>query len=384
MKQSAKPFFVYPPVATLALFASVIGALIPAIREAFPGLTLAGAGLFSTLQSVGTTASVILCFCVFSALNKVRVMAISQMLLAVCVILFGLERNLFLMYLLSLFIGLFINVVDTLSNAVLADLLPRRKALHIGLLQALWAAAGAAGPFFALSLGNEYSPVFIGLGIVMAAAGLVFAAGLKDELRLPMLQQRENFGALGKLVRIFRQKGVTMVALISFFNSFVQLSMLFFLSSYILDAGGSETTAAFALSMMFVGLLVGRIIYAQLAHRLGSRTIMVVSNALAFAGYLSMVLCPSLPIAGILAAIGGIGAASNFPALVVEACNIVPEDTASGTALVFLGYTLSCFIAPPIVGAIGDTASLKTALLCATGLSLVVMALSATLSRRPS
>ena len=148
MKQSAKPFFVYPPVATLALYASVTGALVPAIRAAFPGLTLAGAGLFSTLQSLGTAASVILCFCIFSALNKARVMALFQMLLAVCTILFGLNHVLLLLYALFFFIGLFSNIVDTLSNAVLADLLPQRKAFHIGLLQALWAAAGALGSLF--------------------------------------------------------------------------------------------------------------------------------------------------------------------------------------------------------------------------------------------
>lgn len=57
MKQSTKPSFVYPPVAALALYASVVGSMIPAIRGAFPGLTLAAAGLFSTLHSVGTALS---------------------------------------------------------------------------------------------------------------------------------------------------------------------------------------------------------------------------------------------------------------------------------------------------------------------------------------
>ena len=213
-------------------------------------------------------------------------------------------------------------------------------------------------------LGNEYPPVFIGLGIVMAAAALVFAGGLKAELRQPLLQQRENFGALGKLIRTLRKKGVPLVTLTSFFNSFVQLSMVFFLSSYVLSSGGSPLDAAFALSMMFVGLLIGRIVYARLAHRLSPRVILMVSNALAFTAYAGMLLCPSLLGAGILAALGGLGAAPNFPALVVEACGVVPDDTASGTSLVFLGYTFACFVAPPIVGALGDALDLQTALLC--------------------
>jgi predicted MFS family arabinose efflux permease len=97
-----------------------------------------------------------------------------------------------------------------------------------------------------------------------------------------------------------------------------------------------------------------------------------------------MLLCPSLLWAGVFAGLGGIGAAPNFPALVVEACGIVPDDTASGTALVFLGYTVASFVAPPVVGAIGDIAGLQIALLCAVALSLVVVALSSSLSRHPA
>jgi predicted MFS family arabinose efflux permease len=366
-------------VATLALYASVLGALIPAIRGMFPGLTLGAAGLFSTLQSFGTALSVILCFCLLSALNKVRIMALSQLLLAVSVVLFGLSHELFVLYALLPFIGLFSNIVDTMSNAVLADLLPQRKGFHIGLLQALWSAAGAAGPWFALLLGGKYTPVFVGLGLLMAAGGVVFAAGLKAELRLPLVQRRDNFGALGKLVRTFRIKGIGLVSLTSFFNSFVQLSMIFFVSSYVLGIGGSGAQAALMLSMMFAGMLAGRVVYARVSHRFSVRAIMTVSNALAFAAYTGMLLCPDLFWAGLLAAVGGFGASPNFPALVVEACGIVPGDTASATALVFLGYTLACFVAPPVVGAIGDAAGLKTALQCVAALSLAVAALSARL-----
>ncbi len=384
MKQNAKPYFVYPPVATLALYASVIGSLIPAIRSAFPGLTLTAAGFFSTLQSIGTALSVILCFCVFSALNKARIMAICTMLLAVTVVLFGVNNVLLLLYVLLFFIGLFNNIVDTLSNAVLADLTPQRKGFHIGLLQALWAAAGAAGPYFSILLGSEYPPVFIGLGIIMAISGIVFTAGLRREVRMPFMQQRENFGALGKLIRTIKQKGVALIVLTSFFNAFVQVSMIMFITSYILGIGGGPYHSAFALCMIFVGTLAGRVIYARLSGRLAIRTIMMASNALAIAGYAAMLLCPDPAWAGILAIIGGIGIAPNFPGLVVEACHIVPDDTASGTALVFLGYTVACFAAPPVIGAIGDAAGLQMALLAATSVLLIVVALSSFLRRQIS
>ena len=383
MKQSAKPYFVYPPIAALALYASVMGSLIPAIRAAFPGLTLASAGLFSTLQSLGTALSVILCFCLFSALNKVRIMALCQLVLAACLLLFGFNSILLVLYALLFFIGLFTNIVDTLSNSVLADIEPQRKAYHINMLQALWAASAVAGPWFTLVLGGTYPPVFIGLSIVVAAAGTAFAFGFKRELRQPFVQRRDNFGALGKLVRTLKLKGMALLLAISFFNAFVLVSFSYFISSYILSIGGNSTDAAFALSMLFVGTLLGRLIYAPLSHRIPARTVMLTANVLSVAAFAGISICADVTWAGILACIGGIGTAVNFPSTLVHACALVPNDTASGSALVFLGFTLAALTAPPLIGAIGDAVGLKIAMLCATSLLLAVIALAWRLKPQP-
>ncbi len=384
MKQSAKPYFVYPPIGALALYASVMGSLIPSIRDAFPGLTLASAGLFSTLQSLGTALSVILCFCLFSALNKVRVMALCQLVLAVCLLLFGINSILLVLYALLFFIGLSNNIVDTLSNSVLADIEPRRKAFHINMLQALWAASAAAGPWFTLLLGGTYPPVFIGLSIVVAAAGAAFAFGLKRELRQPFVQRRDNFGALGKMVRTLKLKGMGLLLALSFSNAFVLVSFSYFISSYILSIGGSSLNAAFALSMLFVGTLLGRLIYAPLAHRISARTVMLAANALSAAAFAGIAFCTDVTAAGVLACIGGIGTAVNFPSTLVHACALVPNDTASGSALVFLGFTLATFAAPPLIGVIGDAAGLKTAMLCAASLLIAVIVLASRLKPHPA
>lgn len=384
MKQSAKPYFVYPPIGALALFASVMGALIPTIRDAFPGLTLASAGLFSTLLSVGTALSVILCFCLFSALNKVRIMALCQFFLAVCLLLFGINSVLPVLYALLFFIGLSTNIVDTLSNSVLADIEPRRKAFHINMLQALWAASATAGPWITLVLGGTYPPIFIALSVVVAAAGTAFVFGFKQELRHPFIQKRENFGSLTKLVRTLKIKGMGLLLSISFFNAFVLVSISYFITSYILSIGGDSLHAMFALSMLFAGALLGRVVYAPLAHRIAPRTIMLFANAISLAAFAGLTFCPGITGAGLLACIGGIGTAVNFPSTLVHACALVPKDTASGSALVFLGFTLATFIAPPLIGAIGDAAGLRLAMLCAASLLIVVILLASRLKPQPA
>jgi predicted MFS family arabinose efflux permease len=73
----------------------------------------------------------------------------------------------------------------------------------------------------------------------------------------------------------------------------------------------------------------------------------------------------------------------NFPAFIVELCSLVPGDTAAASSLVFLGYTLACFVAPPLFGAIGDALGLQTAMLIALSLLLPLIAVCLKLHSEP-
>ncbi len=382
MKQGIKPYFVYPPVMALALYVTVLGYMIPAIRKAF-SLSLAQAGLFSTLQSIGTALSVLLCFSVFSALNKTRIMAICAFLLAGVIILIGISDILLLLYALFLCLGLFNNVVDTLSNAIIADLTPQKKSFHIGLMQALWSAAGAAGPFFAMLLGSSYTPVFLGLGIFTALCALVFFLGLRRESAMPFVQKRHNLGGLGKLVCTLGRKGVKLYLTAAILNSIVQITMAYFISSYMTLIGGNALQSAVALSALFFGTMLGRLAYAKFFHNAPAKKVLPFTSLLALLAYTAMLFCHDPVLVCVFACLGGIGISMNFPAYLVELCDIVPEDTAAASSLVFLGYTLACFAAPPVFGAIGDAIGLQTSMLIGTAVLIPLIVVSTLLHSEP-
>jgi fucose permease len=382
MKQEIKPYFVYPPVMALALYTTVLGYMIPAIRDAF-SLSLAQAGLFSTLQSIGTALSVLLCFSVFSALNKTRIMTICAFLLAIVIIIIGISDILLLLYALFLLLGLFNNIVDTLSNAIIADLTPQKKSFHIGLMQALWSAAGAAGPFFAMLLGSSYTPVFLGLGIFTALCALVFYLALHTEAAMPFMQKRHNLGGLGKLLRTLGRKGLKLYLAAAILNAIVQITMVYFISSYVTLIGGSALQSAVALSALFLGTMAGRLVYAQLLCCKPARKVLPIVNVLALAAFAAMLLSTSPVLAIVFAGLGGVGLSMNFPAYLVELCNLVPDDTAAASALVFLGYTLACFAAPPVFGAIGDAIGLQTSLLIGTAVLIPLIVVSMRLHSEP-
>ncbi len=382
MKKELKPYFVYPPVMALALYATVLGYMIPAIRDAF-SLSLTQAGLFSTLQSIGTALSVLLCFSVFSALNKTRIMAICAFLLAIVIIMIGISDVLLLLYALFLLLGLFNNIVDTLSNAIIADLTPTKKSFHIGLMQALWSAAGAAGPFFAMLFQSRYTPVFLGLGIFTALCALIFFIALRREATMRLMQNKHNLGGLGKLLRTLKRKGLKLHLTAAILNAIVQITMIYFLSSYVMLIGGSVLQSAIALCAMFFGTMVGRIVYAHTLHHVPARKVLPITSALAFAGFVSMLLCTDPVLVCVLTGISGLGLSMNFPAYIVGLCNIVPDDTAAASSLVFLGYTIACFAGPPVFGAIGDAIGLHTSLLIVTAILIPLIVVSMLLHSEP-
>jgi len=380
MKRLPKQLYLYPTEMMLALYLTVLGYMIPVIRETFD-LSLTAAGLFSTLQSIGLFVALILCFCVFSGLNKARVITVSMVLLSLCMVLLGLNRVVFVLYVLFFFIGFFNGVSDTLQNALIMDLSAHKPKFYTGLLHALWATAGVAGPYFALALRGDYTNAFVALGIVTAAATMLLIFGFRGSIRKPLLQSRAHMGTIKKLVQILKVRGMKLFVSMAFFNCFTQISFVYFISAYVSGQKGG-IDGALSLALLFAGFLIARVLYSLFGHRFCAFKVMAVMNTITVCAFVVMLLVQNDVLTGAMILIGGMGISIAVPGLVVEACEVVPHDTAAASALVFFGIGLGAFVGPLITGAIGDAAGLQIGLLAATGVLLPFIALSWLAARR--
>ena len=380
MKQSSRPVFVYPSVVTVALYYAVLGYLIPAMRERF-SLSLAEAGLFSTMQSIGYFVALVLCFCVFPALNKPRVMAASLVIFTFCLVGMAAVPAMWMLCAIFFFTGIFVNTIDSLSNAVMADLAPDTKGRHIGLLQALFSAVGAAAPFFGLLLGGDYVIVFFCLAVFALVTLAPFGFGLRTEMRRPMLQNPQGFRTVVKVFRLFKVRGVLPVVILAFLTMFVQISPAYFLSSYVKTLSYDAGMGAFALCMFFTGAMLGRLVFARISRRIDPFRIMVAYDALALVGMAVLVLTCDVTAFCLIALIPGFGLSANFPGLVVEACGLIPDDSASASALIFLGVNFAALAAPPLVGLAGDMWGLQAAFAICAVLLIPVIIMSARLAK---
>ncbi len=380
MKQH-KQLFVFPPVMILALFTASLGYLIPQIQEAY-SLSYSSAGLFSTLQAAGTIVAIVLCFCVFSGLNKSRLILIGSFALAACIMLLAADLPLLAVYTVFFFVGLSMNLPDSLSHALIADLSSHRTPFYISILHSLWAIVGVFGPFFAMLIDSTYKRVFLFTGILTALCALIFWFGLRSNIKQPFVENKARMGSIKKFAVIIRQPGMFLFFITSLLYCFVQMPLIYFVRIYAQEMTGTDLGGALVLSSFYLGLFAGAVIFAVISHKADLYKFMIVSNSLCLLMLAGMLIFGgAVPIA-IFTFLTAACMAPCLPIIFAKACGSSADDTAAASALIFLGVALSSLIAPPLVGAIGDAYSLRIALFANAGVYLSVIGLSIVLQRR--
>lgn len=376
-----KQVYIYPNEMMLALYITVLGSMVPIIQKTF-GLSGSEIGLISTLQALGLFIALILCFCVFSGLNKTLIIAYSTFGLALCMILLGINRAVFVLYILFFFIGVFNAISDSMSNAMIVDLSAKKPKFYTGLLHALWAAAGIIGPFYKKLFDDNYTNVFVSLGILTVIATSFLIFGLRKQAKMPMLQSRQRMGTIKKLIDILKIRGIPTFALLAFLNCYTQMSFVYFVAVYTGSLKNVSFTGELGLSLLFAGFLAARILYSVFGHRFSTLKIMLTMNTISFAALIAMLFCPNAVLIGVLIFVGGMGLSIAVPGLIVKACAVVPHDTTAASSIVFFGVGLGAFFGPLFTGAIGDAAGLQTGLLCAALVLVPFLTLAAFAAKR--
>ena len=381
MRNTLKKVSVYPPVMMLSMYFAVFSYMVPVMMEKF-SMDYKGVGVISTVQFLGGLAAQILCFSVFAAMNKSRIILISLAAVTVSLVWLGFNNALFMLYVLFFVRGFFGNTANTLSNALVTDVFDKRKEFFVGLYHALAAGAAIAGPYLALGLGNDFTVSFTTMGGIIGVSAVLFWLGMRKEVKEPFVADRNRFGGIGKIFALLRRRGMIMLMLIIFFCSFVQNTIVIYITSFGLGLRGVEADGAFVLSMFLGGLFVGSMIYSFVSHRVYVMNIMLYFNILAFGILAAMLLSGNALAAGILALAGGLFLGANMPGLFVKLSNIVPEDSGAVSALLFFGSIIAGLVAPVTIGAIADVIGIRYALLISLSAFGAIIALVAVLRRQ--
>ncbi|WP_068118173.1 MFS transporter [Tropicimonas marinistellae] len=145
------------------------------------------------------------------------------------------------------------------------------------------------------------------------------------------------------------------------------------------DIGATEARAALGFTVFSVVMVAMRLTVDRLVTWLGPVTVARASGLAAVAGLLLVILAPGLGVA--LAGFGlmGVGYAAVYPLAFSRAArdpDVPPGQAIASVAT--LGYS-AILLAPPIIGFIAETASLRAAFTLLAGLSLLITLLAGVL-----
>lgn len=382
MSKFARQVFVFPPIMVMSVYFTALGFMVPTIQEMF-ALSAAEVGILSTMQSIGTFAALVLCFCLFSAMNKSRIFLLTTTLFAVCLILLAYNNIITVMYILLILIGLLTGIGSTVSNSLMVDGTTKKTpSYYIGILHGVWAGMAAVGPFFVLLLDGDYTKTFLWLGILTLATLVIYAFGLRNNIKQPTWEDKSKVGTIGKLLRTFKYRGMKVILVIAFLTTIIRVGFTFFIRSYISFMGGETIVGAYVIGVMFIGMLIGRLTYGRVSHRVSANKVLLVSNVIAVIAFLAMLLTNNMALFIILMAVGAICISINVPIMIAKAYEIIPNDSTGATSFVFLSLVAGSFIGPPLIGLIGDYFDMRIALLVCVSVLIPVIILALRMLQR--
>lgn len=221
--------------------------------------------------------------------------------------------------------------------------------------------AGLAVPGLLLSFSWQAVSVIVA-GITLAGAGVLQVWRRRFDLDLNASQPLITGNVIGPLRLIFSRPGIRMLALASFFFSASQQSYIYFLVTYLeLGLGWSTRNAGFALSLLGLAAVLGRMLWGALADATGSSRVILGVIALAMSGAAAATAAfsaasPPWGIYLVCAVFGATGAAWNGVYLAEITRSVAPAEvghaTGGGLFVTFAGVV----VAPPLFGLVSETA----------------------------
>jgi len=366
-----------------AVSCTMLGPLLPAIRAEY-GLTLSQAGLMTTFQGVGGSASVLGGILVADLLRRsasVRATFTVYGASVFAVVLLPWYPALVALFFL---IGASTRLMESFVNVYVADLHLRHRGFYLGLLHACFGLGALLGPSISALVIQRHLPwstVFVELAVfcLLALAFFVFAerkAG--GDIGMPRTRPRARSGsgpvALLKGLAPMRSRAALILCSLTFLYVGFANGLSVWIPSYMSERFAvSPVQASVPVSGLWIGIIGGRVVSSFLSRRFEGTKLLLLSNVVAAIvvlvaftvdNYLSLTV-------GLLVA--GLFVGSTNPMAYALLNERFPEHRASASSALTFAGTLGLMIVPWLVGMVAERAGFWLGLLvlglCPCGLA---------------
>jgi len=367
-----------------SLNVSLQGQMFSAIKSAY-SLSLSQGGLLLSMQSVGGALLSVVCILFISVLNKTKLLVVSGLILCVLLMLVGVLPPLILLFIIYAVLGFSGGAINTLTNSVMVDTAPRHAERYISFMHMLFSFGSVIAPVVSQAIFPSVG--LLGVFLIFGGFALCWAVfavlAFSSYMKTPLVTGSLSFGPrFREAVAVLKMPGMGIVFVISILITAWQLSAIYYISTYIAGLTGNAMDGAIALSLLFLGMMISRLIFARFADKFSKGIVLLVTNLAGLLAWAAVFLLPGLTAKYVLLVLSAMACGSNFPITFSAACRLVPKNTAAASSYVNLGYYIAIFTMIPLVGTLGDALELGTALFLCTLPLLIMLPMSWWLHRR--
>ena len=348
------------------MVATVVGPTLQPIRETFD-VGLAQVGLLFPFASLGYIGSGLLGSIASDRYARRPFVVAGSALMAAGVGIQSTAPTWSLLLAGTLVIGMGMGLLDGPLNALIMDLSTSDTAKWLNYLHFFFGTGALAGPILAgaaLGLGADWRQIYAVLGIVAATAVIPFAL-----MRIPARPRRAPV-RLGSVGRIALRPLIILMMIVLVFYVGVEVTIAGWLPSFLeLDHGFNRGVAGAAVSVFWVGILIGRLSSGLLTRWMDPLRLLTLSLAVGSFFALAASLIDNSILAIVCFAVVGIMLASAFPTAL--AVGVKSQEAATGalTGFMVAAAGVGSLTFPPIAGAIGESFGLRPAMVMTAGLT---------------
>jgi len=325
------------------------------------------------------------CILFISVLNKTKLLVTCGLMLCVLLMLVGVLPPLALLFIVYAALGFSGSAINTLTNSVMVDTVPQRADRYINFMHMLFSFGSVITPVAAQAIFPSVG--LLGVFLIFGGFALCWAVyavfAFSSYMKTPLITGSFSIGPrLREAIAVLKTPGMPIVFVISILITTWQLSAVYYISPLFDDITDSQMKGAFALSFLFLGMMIARLIYARFAERYSKGRVLMLFNAFGVVAWAAVFLVPDITGKYLFVVLAAMAFGNNFPITFSAACRLVPHNTAAASGFVNLGYYIAIFVFIPIVAKLGDSIGLDNALLLSGVALLLLLPMAYLLHRR--
>jgi len=334
---------------------TILGSALPSIIEKFE-IDKQNAGSLFLMLSLGLLFGSMVFGPIVDRYGYKILLAQSVGVISVGIVTVAISNSFNLLRFIIFLLGFEAGVINGGASVMVADISEGERGAKLTLLGASFSLGGFGVPFILGILLKHftYENILISVGFFVLVPFLFFIFP-----KFPQPKHAQGF-PLKQGVGLLKEKLILLIGFIAFFESGLEISVPGWSSTFILEELSVQSDkAVFYLSFYWLGMLVARLIFANLMKKISSAKIFRFCIISAIVGSLFMILSNNIVFAAIGLALIGVGLAMVFPIILGYIGDVYSELSGTAFSIVLTIALIGGMILPYLIGLLGNSFGLR-------------------------